>query len=239
MRSTKRIVFALFYAILCLLFVFGNSQSQKSAAEIFDMAFYYEDVQGDLQKAIELYEQILKQFPENRKIAAKAQFQIGMCYEKLGLNEAQKAYQNVVDNYPDQVEEAKLAREKLTSLSRAKTDMKELKIQKVLEGQIVVYSSVSPDGRYYAYPDWGKGGNLAVRNFATGKSRALTEDKGGFAFDARWSSDGKNLAYAWTDWSDISLKSKAFMPSHLTGLRMGSTFWPFSQGNRFSARTKL
>jgi len=79
-----------------------------------------------------------------------------------------------------------------------------LKIRKVLEGHIVVYSSVSPDGRYYAYPDWDKGGNLAVRNFATGKSPILTEDKGGFAFDARWSLDGKNLVYAWMNWSNIN-----------------------------------
>ena len=204
MRNRRKTLLTLFLTIVCLIFVFGNLTSQESAAEHFEKAFYYEDVQGDLQKAIELYEQVLTQFPENREIAAKAQLHIGLCFEKLGLTEAQKAFQKVVENFPDQVETAKLAREKLSILLKAKTDVKELKIRKVLEGHIVIYSSVSPDGRYYAYPDWDKGGNLAVRNFATGKSRILTEDKGGFAFDARWSSKGKNLAYAWMNWSNIN-----------------------------------
>ena len=125
MRSAKKIFFAFFLAGLCSFFVFGNSTSQESAAEIFEKAFYYEDVQGDLEKAIELYEQVLKQFPENREIAAKAQLRIGLCYEKLGFKEAEKAFQKVVDNYPDQTEAVKLAREKLSILERARAIIEE------------------------------------------------------------------------------------------------------------------
>jgi Tol biopolymer transport system component len=196
-------VFAVFLTVMVLI-SFQHAFTQESAEDLYQTALFEKNVDGDLEGAIEIFNKILKEFTDNRKICAQAQLQIGICYEKLGMKEAQKAYQSVVDNYSDQAEEAKLAREKLASLLRTKTDEKELKIRKVLEGQIVVYSSVSPDGRYYAYPDWDKGGNLAVRNFATGESRILTEDKRGFAFDARWSADGKNLVYAWTDWSDVN-----------------------------------
>ncbi len=177
---------------------------QQSAEQLYEAALLKKDADGDLEGAIEIFRQILARFPEERAVAAKAQLQIGICYEKLGMKEAQRAYQNVIDNYADQVEQAKLAKEKLASLLKTKTEAGEMKIRKVLEGQIVVYSSVSPDGKYYAYPDWKKGGNLGVKDFATGESRILTEDEGGFAADARWSPEGKNLAYCWADWSDVN-----------------------------------
>ena len=118
MRNRRKTLLTLFLTIVCLIFVFGNLTSQESAAEHFEKAFYYEDVQGDLQKAIELYEQILKQFPENREIAAKAQLHVGLCYEKLGLKEAQKAFQKVVDNYPERQEEVAIAKERIGALSK-------------------------------------------------------------------------------------------------------------------------
>jgi len=185
-----------------LLVSFQHALVQESAEEQYEAALFKKESEGDLNGAIQILLRITKEFPENRKISAKAQLQVGICYEKLGIKEAQKAYQSVVDNYPDQVEEVNLAREKLASLLRTKIDTKELKIRKILEGQAVVYSSVSPDGRYYAYPDWDKGGNLAVRDLVTGESRILTEDEGGSAYDATWSPDGKNLAYAWDSWSE-------------------------------------
>ncbi len=118
MRNGRKTFFTLFLTMVCLIFVFGNLNSQESAAEYFEKAFYYEDVQGDLQKAIELYEQILKQFPKNREIAAKAQLHIGLCYEKLGLKEAQKAFQGVIDKYPEQTEAVKSAKERIARLAK-------------------------------------------------------------------------------------------------------------------------
>ena len=72
----------------------GNSRAgeggvpQQTAGELFEKALYVEEGQGDLQKAIELYQDIVKRFPENREVAAKAQLHIGLCYEKLGTKEA-------------------------------------------------------------------------------------------------------------------------------------------------------
>jgi len=203
----QRRIFAWAVGIILVAFLLVLQQDalpQQSAEQLYEAALLKKNADGDLEGAIEIFRKILTRFPEERTVAAKAQLQIGICYEKLGMKEAQRAYQNVIDNYSDQVEEAKLAREKLASLLKTKAEAKEMKIRKVLEGQIVVYSSVSPDGRYYAYPDWDKGGNLGVKDFATGESRILTEDKGGFAFDAKWASDGQKLAYGWTDWSDLN-----------------------------------
>lgn len=208
MRRIKKIFSVFFLATLCLLFVFGNSPNQESAAEYFEKAFYYEDVQGDLQKAIELYEQILKQFPENRKIAAKAQLQIGICLEKLGLQEAEKAFQKVVDNFPDQAATVKMAREKLATLVGAQAIIQkveqDLSIQKVWSGPGVdTLGGISPDGKLLTFTDWTTG-DLAVRELANGKNRRIT-DKGpwtkstAFAFFSKWSMDGQSIAYSWWD----------------------------------------
>lgn len=48
MRNRRKTLLTLFLTIVCLIFMFGNLTSQESAAEHFEKAFYYEDVQGDL-----------------------------------------------------------------------------------------------------------------------------------------------------------------------------------------------
>lgn len=58
----------------------------------------------------------------------------------------------------------------------------------------------SPDGRFVSFVD--AGGNLAVRELATGASRALTSGAGGpppgqFAYFSVFSRDSQHVAYAW------------------------------------------
>jgi len=208
MRNRRKTFLTLFLTIVCLIFVFGNSPSQESAAEYFEKAFYYEDIQGDLQKAIELYEQVLNQFPENREIAAKAQLHIGICYEKLGqknVKQVQEAFQKVLDDFPEQAEVVKIAKEKLSVILKAqaviKKGDKEFKIRKVWAGPDVSASGApSPDGRYLSCVD--KTGDLVIREIATGKKHSLTnkgpwEESAEFASTSRWSPDGKKVAYKW------------------------------------------
>jgi tetratricopeptide (TPR) repeat protein len=116
MKNTKKILFTFFVSAFGLLLISNDVSSQQTAGELFEKALYMEEAKGDLQKAIDLYQKILKQFPENREVAAKAQLHIGLCYEKLGLKEAQNAFQKVVDNYPNQQQEVAIAREKLSKL---------------------------------------------------------------------------------------------------------------------------
>jgi len=95
----KRIIIILILGLGTVLILQGQEQQ---AQQLLSKAVYEEEVNGELEKAIEGYQTIVTEFPDNRPIAAKAYFHMGMCYEKLGLQEAQKAYENVVNNYPDQ-----------------------------------------------------------------------------------------------------------------------------------------
>lgn len=207
MRKIQKMSFILFLSTIVVLMLFGNLSSQQTSEEIFEKALYIEEAQGDLQKAIQLYEQILKQFPEDRQIAAKAQLHIGLCYEKLGFQDASKAYQKVIDDYPEQAEAVKLAEEKLALILKAKSLVeegdKEFKIRHIWTWpDLTVFGSSSPDGKFLSFVDWSTG-DLAIRDIVTGKQRRVTnkgvwdDEHPGYAIISRWSPDSTQLAYTW------------------------------------------
>lgn len=206
MRNTRIILFSFLLLPSCLLFVFGNMASQKTAAEYFEKAFYYEDVQGDLQKAIQLYEQILKQFPEDRQIAAKAQLHIGLCYEKLGLREATSAYQKVVQNYGEQKEAVAKAKERLSELTQPEKKPEEaegIRIRQIWKKPYIdSLGSISLDGQFLSFVYWGEG-DVAIHDLKSGEDRILTHEADavtggtGFAQQPTISKNGKRIAYSW------------------------------------------
>jgi hypothetical protein len=102
---------------------------------------------------------------------------IGYCYEKLGLQEANKAFQKVIDKYPGQDEAVKEAREKLAILLRAQAVIKEedkgITIRKLWSGRVgSSWGSPSPDGKYFAFY-FDPQADLGIKDFTTGKERRL------------------------------------------------------------------
>ncbi len=204
----KLITTVFLIAILGVLLSFaGSARQTDDPGVLLRAALEKEEVDGDLQGAIDLLSKIITEYGDHRAVAAKAQLHIGLCYEKLGLKEAQKAFQNVIDKYPEQSESVKMAREKLSTLLKAK-DIVEKKSEKLQTRQVWtgrdVDSSgkISFDGKYLSCVDWSTG-NLAMREMSTGKKTLLTKngswkaDATEFAVESVWSRDGKQLAYNW------------------------------------------
>jgi Tol biopolymer transport system component len=201
----RSILFAAFALFLALAL---SGAAQQSAEQIYKSGLYEEEVGGDLQKAIGLYQDLLKRFPESREAAAKAQLHIGLCYEKLGQTEAEKAFQKVVADYPDQTEAVKLAKEKLAAVLRAraaaKTAAPEFRLRLVWAKEgLDAEGSVTPDGRYLSFVDY-ETGDLAVRDLVSGTDRRLTnkgtwEQSDEMAGASKWSRDGRRIAYQWYD----------------------------------------
>ena len=197
------------YFVFCLtVFAFVMASvgvTQESAEQLYQSGLYKEEVEGKLENAIEIYKKIVKQFPDNQRVAAKAQLRIGYCYEKLGLKEAQKAFQMVIENYPGQEEAVKEARGKLAILSKAqaviKKEDKGITIRKLWAGRVgSSWGSPSPDGKYFSFY-FDPQADLAIKDFATGKVRRLNLKKptGFEGLDySCWSPDGKQLAYGWS-----------------------------------------
>jgi Tol biopolymer transport system component len=178
----------------------------QSGEDLFQKALRLERNEGKLMEAIELYNRVVAQ-GKDETLAAQAQLRIGLCYEKLGqktMKQAQEAFQKVIDNYPTQSEEVRIAKEKLTSLiePRAASDDKGLKERQLLYGPELLYDgwlgAVSPDGKYVSIVDW-ETNDLAIRDLFTGEKQRLTDQKKeeGYPLFSRWSPDGKKIVYDW------------------------------------------
>lgn len=165
-----------------------------------------ESVAGELKAAIEEYRKIATTYAKsNRAIAARALLRMGQCHEKLGNDEARKAYERLVMEFADQAEPARVARERLAALAKAaqSSQPSAIAIRQVWTAvnMLVAFGDITPDHRYLTFVDF-LTGDLAVRDLVNGTSRRLT-NKGSwdvsdeFAEFSVISADGTQVAYNW------------------------------------------
>lgn len=204
MKKIIKLVSVLIFTIVCLFFSTTVVFSQQSAGELYEKALYAEEVKGELQNAIDLYQQLLENNPENKQLAAKALLHQGMCYEKLGNQEAVKKYQNLVDNYPGQKNEVALARERLSKLLAAEKELNaplEPKFTKIkIPTKLSWNVALSPDGKNLALVSESKlwvmplSGNIGP-GFPGKPVQVNTEGVTVEWSGLTWSGDGKWIAF--------------------------------------------
>jgi Tol biopolymer transport system component len=125
---------------------------QQTAEELYQAGLYQEEVQGNLESAIDIYRQILEDFPDNRAVGARAQLHVGLCYEKLGLQEAQQAYRRVIDDFPEHTDEVAVARDRLAGIVRALAELNRQPTFRKIEIASKPRNGVlSPDGERLAF----------------------------------------------------------------------------------------
>ena len=71
-RTKTRPQFVWGIVFTLMLGVASSASAQQSAGVLLQSGLYKEDVNGDLEAAIEIYERVLKEFPEDRPIAETA-----------------------------------------------------------------------------------------------------------------------------------------------------------------------
>jgi len=75
----------------------------KSASVLLQEGLYAEEIEGDLDAAIKIYEQVIAGAKEAQRVAAQATYRIGMCYLKKGQKDkAAEHFQNIILNFPSQ-----------------------------------------------------------------------------------------------------------------------------------------
>ena len=175
----------------------------EDPAVLLRAAIEKEDVDGDLNAAIEQYKQVIKTAGTNRAVAAQALLRLGGCYEKRGPEEARRTYEQLIRDYGEQSREVAAARQRLAALtagSTARASTSRLNIRRVPD--LDMLAKPSPDGKYIAVTDW-TSGNLAILDTATGSTRPLTKDaslgdSGGYAEFSAWSRDSRRIACQWS-----------------------------------------
>jgi len=103
--------------IVVLNLMLGSYNSfAQTVEELLPKAIQLEEVKGELYEAIKTYQLILDQYPDNRDVCAEALLHLGMCYEKLGLDQARQTYRQVISKYPEQEDKAAMARDRISRL---------------------------------------------------------------------------------------------------------------------------
>jgi Tol biopolymer transport system component len=214
----------LIYKVLILSIIITPLFSQTSS-QLFQQALLIENGEGDLNSAIGMYTKIAEDQTADRSLRAKALLHVGMCYEKLGKEEALKAYQRLIKDFPGQKSEVAAAQERLAGLKPVtpkktknlqKPKFTKIKIPTKLRGSI----KLSPDGKDLALVSDRKlwrmplSGNLGP-DFPGTPVQINTEDIKAEWSGLCWSGDGK-----WIAFNEIYLKEKQgdqaiyIVPSH-------------------------
>jgi Tol biopolymer transport system component len=198
-KMMKSIGIISFIAILgALVSIAGIARQAEDPGVLLRAAIEKEEVDGDLQGAIELYKQIVAKYGDSRAIAAKALVRLGGCYEKMGLAEAEKTFQKVIADYPEQTEAVVTARQKLARLSKilaagesGASDYKMTRI--VMDPENSNLAFISPDGKKLAFIG-GDEGDIWVKDIVADKTTRLTQTPV-YKYWGFWSPDSEKIAY--------------------------------------------
>jgi Tol biopolymer transport system component len=175
----------------------------QSGHDLFQKALAAERADGNQKQAIQLYEQIVKQFEKtDRALVAKALIQLGQAYERLGSAQARNSYERVTRDFSDHPDAVNAARARLTALNAAPSLAPAHRQVWVLPPDVYA-SSVGYDGQHVSYVDW-KTGDLFLRNLKSDSVRRLTTsgqiesvDNPQFAEEAALSRNNSQVAFGW------------------------------------------
>ncbi|KPK86246.1 MAG: hypothetical protein AMS27_05515 [Bacteroides sp. SM23_62_1] len=188
----------LIFLIVCLIISAISSGQQKQPDKLLREAIYKEEVNGNLEEAIKDYQAIVNDFPGEREIAAKALLKIGLCYERLGSPKASEVYEQIIDQYSDQVSLVTQARDRLAALRNIDTDG--LTMSRLLPADIYMECmTLSPDGTKLAGIDFSIGQNIAVYDIGIGEMQFITDYKwregSCWTYTPVWSPDGTEILH--------------------------------------------
>lgn len=83
----------------------ANLAAGASPSELLEKGIYSEETKGDLEAAMQLYQQVAAEAKSGQAVAAQAQYRLGVCYyKKKNYAEATAAFEKLVKEYPDQKE---------------------------------------------------------------------------------------------------------------------------------------
>ncbi|MCK5280199.1 MAG: PD40 domain-containing protein [Cyclobacteriaceae bacterium] len=195
------------YLLVTVFLIGGMTPSfSQSPEQLFQKGLIKEEGEGSLNEAIGFYNKIVENPDADKSLQAKALLHVGLCYEKLGRNEATKAYQQLVNNFPGQKNEVAIARERLSRLIQTAEKVSQTplvpKFTKIKIPTKPGNGVMSPDGKKLAYVSekalWVLPIHGKTNPDITGEPTKLTESLGAWDLanmGIAWSANGKWLAF--------------------------------------------
>jgi tetratricopeptide (TPR) repeat protein len=127
-----------------LLAVPAAAASTKSAAELLREGLYAEEVEGNLDAAIGIYQQIILDTNSPKNLVAQALYRQAMCFlKKKDETAARGVLQKLVKDYPDQTDVVEKARPVLEALGNADP-------ASLMPPETIAYIEVGSPGRQVA-----------------------------------------------------------------------------------------
>lgn len=172
----------------------------QTAEELFQKAVQLQEVKGELEQAIATYKTLVQKYPANQALAAKSLLRMGRCYEKLGKDEAKKAYERIIKEYASQPDAVAEARARLATLNATAGTGRGPVVRRILSKEDISVENLSmmkpsPDGRRVAYMD-PNDGSILLRDLPTKSTEKLAEGlPTAFNSFPLFSPDGGRLAY--------------------------------------------
>ena len=171
--------------------------------ELLEKAIFTEETVGDLDAAMELYEQIVARTDADRSYGAQAQYRLALCLLKKGnSDDAVSALRKLAAEFPRQEVLVEQARARLTELGYTGAEVG-VTVRRVWAGPDTTFvGSPSPDGRFLSVRHRG---DLAIHDLATGENRQLlrTPTSRG-THHSVVSPDGRQVAYAFWIGGELS-----------------------------------
>ncbi|MHC5180254.1 MAG: tetratricopeptide repeat protein [Planctomycetota bacterium] len=117
-KDTMKAVIGTMAIVLGLSPLLLAAEGGESPTVLYQEALYQEETEGNLDKAIELYGQILEQAADVERLAARATYQLGMCHLKKGDKDtAAVFFRDVVQDYSKQTSVVKKAKVQLDKIA--------------------------------------------------------------------------------------------------------------------------
>ena len=103
--------------LLAVVLACSAAADAKDVCDKMQDAIFQEEMQGDLEAAVKLFQEIVDEKPAEKRYGAEAIYRMARCYWKLGKNDlATEKFNLLIKNYPDQE----------AYLKKAKTALKEM-----------------------------------------------------------------------------------------------------------------
>ena len=209
-------------AILFLSGVVGATgvlaQRATSPGAMLEIATQAELVDGNLDKAIKLYQQILTTYSAERPVAAAALLGLGRCYEQLGDPKTRQTYERLIAQYGDQSREVSAARVRLSGLAddtTTRNDRTEVVMREVWSRPAPMVSPNGANSQFVIFSD------LAVHNPQTDQTRRLVSGARSAAYPViSQNQQDRRVAYlSWSGDLQASLKQaqggRAALPARI------------------------